>query len=833
MHLSAHRRVFPGLAAAMLVSAAVAVLSVPATQSARATGPTRPAARTAPADLYRGQQWTLDALHIPHAWKYSRGNGVTVAVLDTGVDGHQPDLTGRVIDGPDFTGHDRRPGSRFWGRHGTSMASIISGHGHGPGAAAGIMGVAPDAKILSIRVTWELGDPARSDHAQVEHSRDAIAQGIRYAADHGAQVISMSLGGGKLFYDGNPLEEAAIKYAETKGVVLVASAGNDGNAANRRNYPAAYPDVIAVGAIDRAFRPATFTNRHTYVSVAAPGVEIVSADVAGHGYILGTGTSSSAAFVAGMSALIKARYPALTPPEVRQALEEGATHRPPDGRSTSVGTGVADALGSLRMAAHINRAEHGGAAVKEPGSTTSPQSNESGDGPDLMLIAVLSGGGTLLVLSLILGWRQRRRRPDPTEGPDEAPEETDASPPARTRVRTTTRSAEQSPWERRGDDGSHDLMDLDMAAWERHASSPEVSPWERRPAEAAPSPELAAWNAEQEPPSEITSWDADPLPLPDLSSLDLEPEKSSWDTGQAASLESEQASPWDPLGSDPLPATWDTDQAPASPESEQASPWDPLGSDPLPATWDTDRPSLSENALWDLDPSSGTDGVASTEAGSWDSSTPEPSSRWDLPSGEPSTWDRPSEEPSTWDRPADEPSALGASPTDGSSSWDPPTEEAAAWESSASEPAPWERPAGEPSAWDRNTDEPAPWAPSADEPDPYVEEPSPYTGTRRLPGTLEPYGTAPPPTEDLHTGGLDPLSDGPIDHSSDVGTPLADQSWESIRRGFDRLKEDARNWESPSEPAAEPAPEPEPERPATVSDQTVNLPVVPSDDDES
>jgi serine protease len=650
VHLSAHRRVFPGLAAAMLVSAAVAVLSVPATQSARATGPTRPAARTAPADLYRGQQWTLDALHIPHAWKYSRGNGVTVAVLDTGVDGHQPDLTGRVIDGPDFTGHDRRPGSRFWGRHGTSMASIISGHGHGPGAAAGIMGVAPDAKILSIRVTWELGDPARADHAQVEHSRDAIAQGIRYAADHGAQVISMSLGGGKLFYDGNPLEEAAIKYAETKGVVLVASAGNDGNAANRRNYPAAYPDVIAVGAVDRAFRPATFTNRHTYVSVASPGVEIVSADVAGHGYILGTGTSSSAAFVAGMSALIKARYPALTPPEVRQALEEGATHRPPDGRSTSVGTGVADALGSLRMAAHINRAEHGGAAVREPGSTTSPQSNESGDGPDLMLIAVLSGGGTLLVLSLILGWRQRRRRPDATEGPgDEAPEETDPSPPARTRVRTTSRSAEQSPWERRGDDGAHDLMDLDMAAWERQSSSPEVSPWERRPAEASPSPELAAWDAEQAPPSEITSWDADPLPLPDLSSLDLEPEKSSWETDQAASL-----------------------------ESEQASPWDPLGSDPLPAAWDTDRPSLSENVLWDLDPSSGTDEAASTEAGSWDSSTPQPSSRWDLPSGEPSTWDRPSEEPSAWDRPTDEPSASGATTADEPSSWDRPLDEPSA-----------------------------------------------------------------------------------------------------------------------------------------------------------
>ena len=111
---------------------------------------------------------------------------------------------------------------------------------------------------------------------------------------------------------------------------------------------------------------------------------------------------------------------------------------------------------------------------------------------------------------------------------------------------------------------------------------------ERRPADAAPSPELAAWDPEPEPSSEITSWDADPLPLPDLSSLDLEPDTPSRDTDQAA-----------------------------SPESE--APWDPLGPDPVPASWDADRPSPPENALWDTDPSSGTDGVASAEAGTWDS----------------------------------------------------------------------------------------------------------------------------------------------------------------------------------------------------------------------
>lgn len=389
---------FPSRGAAALAAVAVLVTSA------------QPAAVATSADLYRGQQWTLGALRISKAWKLSKGDGVTVAVLDTGVDGHQADLTGRVIDGPDYTGHDRKPGSRYWGRHGTSMASIIAGHGHGPGGAAGIMGVAPEAKILSIRVTWELTDPTRSERPQVDHARDAIARGIRYAVDHGAQVINMSLGGGKLFYDGNPTEEAAIKYALSRNVVLVASAGNDGDGANRRNYPAAYPGVVAVGAVDRAFKPAKFTNRHSYVSVAAPGVEIVSADSGGHGYVLGTGTSPSAAFVAGISALVKARYHRLTSQEVEQAIEQGASHRPRSGRTTRIGTGVADAFGALRAAAKINKAEHGGGGVRTPPKAPVTRSEPvSAGGSHSTLIAILSGGGVLIGLSLLLGWRQRRR----------------------------------------------------------------------------------------------------------------------------------------------------------------------------------------------------------------------------------------------------------------------------------------------------------------------------------------------------------------------------------------------------------------------------------------
>ncbi|MDN3359981.1 S8 family serine peptidase [Actinomadura sp. DC4] len=740
MHVFEPRRTVPRVASALLVSAAVGVLSVPAAQSASPTLTTR----AAPADLYRGQQWTLDALHISRAWKYSRGNGVTVAVLDTGVDGHQPDLSGRVIDGPDFTGHTRKPGGRYWGRHGTEMASLIAGHGHGTGAAAGVMGVAPDAKVLSIRVTWELNDPIRTDKAQVDRARDAVAKGIRYAADHGAQVISMSLGGGNLFYNGNTAEEAAIKYALGKGSVLIASAGNDGNAANRRNYPAAYPGVIAVGAVDRGFKPAKFTNRHTYISVAAPGVEIVSADVAGHGYILGTGTSSSAAFVAGMSALVKARYPRLTPAEVKQSLEEGATHRPPDGRSTEIGTGVADAYGALRTAARINKAEHGGTTVETPPSTSRPAPPAASHGPDLLLIAVLSGGGTLIVLSLILGWRQRRRRAPRGDDDDEISEETPvpSRPPA------------------------HSAAE---ASWERRPSGPPsgLSPWERRPPEAAP-----------------------PSPSPDLDQQD------EWDS-------SPPVTPWERRRPRPTaPNTW-------SPEPAEAESWNLPAAEPEPLDRPDQRPS------WDPEPVD--------QRPSWDLPVPDPEPvdqrpSWDLPvpSWDPEAADRQEQRPS-WDLPAAEPS------------WEAQQPEADSWNLPPAEP---EAEPGRRRSWDAPPAEPS-WQLPPAEPEPPEPSYEPYEPPPR--GPEEGNGSngrhrASPPRDFRVAGGQEPdplTDDAPIDSSSDMGTPLADESWDSIRRGFDRLK-DASNWESLAngdlDDDAGPAQD--------AFDETASMPIVDPDEDE-
>ncbi|WP_433333020.1 S8 family peptidase [Spirillospora sp. CA-294931] len=385
------RRLARGGAALTLVAA---VSVVPQGASAQA--------RT---DQIRIRQWHLDEMRVPKAWRWSRGAGVMVAVLDTGVDRRHPDLEGRVVSGPDLTGGTRRPGGRFWGLHGTSMASIISGHGHGPGQQEGVIGVAPQSRVLSVRVTWENDDPLRKDGGETGRNRDTVAQGIRYAVDQGAKIINMSLGGGRQFYDGSSSEESAIKYALSRGVVLIASAGNDGSGPNRKNFPAAYPGVIAVGALDRGLRLWKDSNRRPYVAVCAPGVEIVSAD-AEDGYVVGTGTSPSSAIVAGVAALVRAKYPALTPEQVRQALVQSV--RPVPAAAPCKGT--VDAVRAMTVANRLSKGSPGlGAAPRTAGSSAPlADSGDQDDGPSTLLVGVLAGGSVLVLFGLFAAWRQRR-----------------------------------------------------------------------------------------------------------------------------------------------------------------------------------------------------------------------------------------------------------------------------------------------------------------------------------------------------------------------------------------------------------------------------------------
>ncbi|MBW3557435.1 MAG: S8 family peptidase, partial [Actinobacteria bacterium] len=284
----------------------------------------------------------LDQVRMPAAWDATRGSGVVVAVLDSGVDRTHPDLTGtRLLAGRDFINGDNDPEDD--NGHGTlvtgvAAASIDNGRG--------IAGIAGEATMLPVKVLDEKGEGPVS----------AIAKGIEWAADQRARVINLSLG---LAGQSGPAPEppvlrAAVDYALSKDAVVVAAAGNDGSPWTA--YPAAHPGVLAVTAIDVQNRLAYFSDWSVATDVAAPGVNILgtarAADVkppnAPYGW--GTGTSFAAPIVAGVATLIRARSPNLTDREVGDRIRSSATDAGPSGFDPYFGHGILDAAAALGVA---------------------------------------------------------------------------------------------------------------------------------------------------------------------------------------------------------------------------------------------------------------------------------------------------------------------------------------------------------------------------------------------------------------------------------------------------------------------------------------------------
>ncbi|MFE5034060.1 type VII secretion-associated serine protease mycosin [Streptomyces sp. NPDC056683] len=361
---------------------------------------------TAYADSIRAQQWGLSALHLDEAWRTTKGKGITVAVLDTGVEADHPDLAGNVLAAKDMIGFGAGPGDRDWARHGTAMAGIIAGHGHGVGNGDGVMGVAPEAKILPVRVILEDGDGAR---AKARSTRgNALAEGIRWAADHGADVINLSLGDDSDSAHPEPSEDEAIQYALKKDVVVVASAGNGGDKGDHISYPAAYPGVIAATAVDKFGTRAGFSTRRWYATVSAPGVDIVIADP-DHKYYEGWGTSAASAFVSGAMALIKAAHPGLTPAQIKKLLEDTARDAPAGGRDDSRGFGMIDPAAAIKAAARLKTQNLTSASYSKKyfGSGPNPEPKTS-SATDWAAPLAGSSGGVLLVAAVVL-WRGRRR----------------------------------------------------------------------------------------------------------------------------------------------------------------------------------------------------------------------------------------------------------------------------------------------------------------------------------------------------------------------------------------------------------------------------------------
>jgi type VII secretion-associated serine protease mycosin len=244
-------------------------------------------------------------------WAETQGEGVTVAVVDSGVDASHPDLTGQVLRGKDFTGGGDAQEDEVG--HGTSMASLIAGHGHGAGNSSGMVGLAPKAKILPLRTIQTEKDPNHDE---------TWAAAVRYAVDNGAKVINLSFSndGGKTLSDGR----AAIAYAQARDVVVVAAAGNDGSIAV--DEPAALPGVVSVGAVDKEGNRWEGSNTGKGLALMAPGVEILAANKnRSQGYGLSTGTSDATALVSATAALVRSKYPDLTAGQVINRLLKSAS----------------------------------------------------------------------------------------------------------------------------------------------------------------------------------------------------------------------------------------------------------------------------------------------------------------------------------------------------------------------------------------------------------------------------------------------------------------------------------------------------------------------------
>jgi type VII secretion-associated serine protease mycosin len=318
-----------GVLAAVLV--AVATFGLPATAAAAPPdGACRNDAEPA-RDVITQLPWAQQLLGLDRTWPLSTGAGVTVAVVDSGVDADHPQLQGKVLPGADFFLVGDLPGNFDCVSHGTAAASIIAASA-APGV--GFRGVAPDARILPVRITdRELNDSG----AATPINPGVVADGIRYAADSGASVINLSLSG---YGDFTAIRDA-VAYAQSKDVLLVAAVGNRDDQGQVPSFPASYDGVLGVGSINIEGVRAQGSQVGQYVDLVAPGQDVVAASrVAGHHYW--AGTSFAAPFVSGVAALVRAAYPRLTAPEVAERLTATADPAPGGKNSLEYGAGIVD-----------------------------------------------------------------------------------------------------------------------------------------------------------------------------------------------------------------------------------------------------------------------------------------------------------------------------------------------------------------------------------------------------------------------------------------------------------------------------------------------------------
>jgi type VII secretion-associated serine protease mycosin len=338
----------------------------------------------AKADQVRDGQWYLGSLRVADAQRLTKGEGVTVAVIDSGVWAEHPDLRGAVV--PGFNALGKGDGRKDTQGHGTQMAGIIAARGRSGGQ--GVLGVAPKARIM----------PASPALGAL-----VVADAIDWSVDHGAKVINMSF----LILEGETLA-AAVKRAAAADVVLVAGSGNDGQGVESGyEYPAAYPEVLAVGATDRAGKAAPFSHAGPQLDLVAPGADVIVANGdPDEKYLRVEGTSVSTAIVSGAVALIRSKYPGLSAADVVKVLESTASDRGVAGRDDTYGYGELNLMAALEAAADLEPSRSASPRPSAPGVIA----GVGGDDEGLPRLAIVGFGVLVLVgavVALVVGLRRR------------------------------------------------------------------------------------------------------------------------------------------------------------------------------------------------------------------------------------------------------------------------------------------------------------------------------------------------------------------------------------------------------------------------------------------
>jgi len=288
---------------------------------------------SASADSIRDRQYWISQYGIDRAWEITRGAGVTIAIIDTGVDGSHQDLRGAVVGGTDVSGIGSSTGQTPVGRgseHGTMVASLAAGRGRE--ATSGVIGSAPEASLLSVSMAFD-GATRSSD--------EQIAMAVRWAVDNGADIISLSL-------TRNTREwptswDEAFAYAESRNVVVVAAAGNRGSGTESVGAPATMPGVLTVGGVTQSGRVSTrASSQGITIGVVAASENLVGA-IPGDRYALWDGTSGATPIVAGIVALVRAAHPDLDAANVINRVLQTAQSQTTDVPDPLYGYGIIDA----------------------------------------------------------------------------------------------------------------------------------------------------------------------------------------------------------------------------------------------------------------------------------------------------------------------------------------------------------------------------------------------------------------------------------------------------------------------------------------------------------